>query len=51
MLSFIIAAVVTPGPDMVTQTSLALPMIALYNLSIGIAWINTRRRERRAAAE
>ena len=37
VLSFIIAAILTPGPDMVTQTFLAVPMIALYLLGIGIA--------------
>src|SRR6266566_3564790 len=36
VLAFIIAAVVTPTPDMVTQTALALPMIGLYALGIGI---------------
>ena len=30
----IIAAVVTPTPDMVTQTLLALPMFFLYEVSI-----------------
>jgi sec-independent protein translocase protein TatC len=39
LLSFIISAIVTPTPDMVTQTILALPMIALYAISILIAWI------------
>jgi sec-independent protein translocase protein TatC len=34
---FIIAAVITPTPDMVTQTLFAVPMILLYLLSIGIA--------------
>jgi sec-independent protein translocase protein TatC len=34
---FIIAAVVTPTPDMVTQTMFAVPMIFLYLLSILIA--------------
>src|SRR2546423_15275292 len=38
VLAFIIAAVVTPTPDMVMQTALALPMIGLYLLGIGIAW-------------
>jgi len=38
VLSFIIAAVVTPTPDMVTQTALAAPMIALYFLGVFIAW-------------
>jgi len=39
VIAFIVAAIVTPTPDMVTQTALALPMIGLYALGIGIAWI------------
>src|SRR5436853_6957814 len=39
LLSFIISAVVTPTPDMVTCTALALPMIGLYALGIGIAFV------------
>src|SRR5947209_12683608 len=39
VLAFIIAAIVTPTPDMVTQTALALPMIALYALGIAIAYL------------
>jgi sec-independent protein translocase protein TatC len=39
VLAFIIAAVVTPTPDMVTQSALALPMIALYALGIAIAYL------------
>jgi len=34
---FIISAVVTPTPDMVTQTLLALPMILLYEVSIFVS--------------
>ena len=36
---FVIAAVVTPTPDMATQTILALPMLGLYALGILIAWV------------
>jgi sec-independent protein translocase protein TatC len=36
---FIIAAVVTPTGDPGTHTMFAAPMLALYLLSIGIAWI------------
>src|SRR5207302_10712874 len=39
LLSFVISAIVTPTPDMVNQTLLALPMIVLYLLSILIARI------------
>ncbi len=38
VLSFIIAAVVTPTPDMVTQTALAVPMIVLYFIGVGVAY-------------
>jgi sec-independent protein translocase protein TatC len=36
---FAIAAVVTPTPDMATQTILAIPMLLLYLLGIAIAWV------------
>jgi sec-independent protein translocase protein TatC len=39
VLAFIIAAIVTPTPDMVTQTALALPMIGLYLLGIAISYV------------
>jgi sec-independent protein translocase protein TatC len=39
VVSFIIAAIVTPTPDMVTQTALALPMIGLYFLGVAIAYV------------
>ena len=39
VLSFVVAAIVTPTPDMVTQTALAVPMILLYLLGIAIAYL------------
>jgi sec-independent protein translocase protein TatC len=39
LLIFIAAAVITPTGDMVTQTIFAAPMVALYLLSIAIAWM------------
>jgi sec-independent protein translocase protein TatC len=39
LIIFIVAAVITPTGDMVTQTIFATPMVALYLLSILIAWI------------
>jgi len=48
LIIFIVAAVITPTGDPGTQTIFALPMIALYILSIGIAWIvNPRNKETR----
>jgi sec-independent protein translocase protein TatC len=42
---FVIAAVVTPTPDMATQTILAAPMLGLYALGILIAWAVQPRRK------
>lgn len=39
LIIFIVAAVITPSGDMVTQTIFAAPMLGLYFLSIGIAWM------------
>ncbi len=44
LLSFIVAAVVTPTPDIVTQTLLALPMIGLYLLGIVVAALFGKKR-------
>jgi sec-independent protein translocase protein TatC len=41
---FVIAAILTPGPDVVSQALMAAPMILLYALSILIAWIFAPRR-------
>lgn len=39
VLSFIVAAVVTPTPDIVTQAALAVPMILLYLIGVGVAYL------------
>ena len=39
LLAFIIAAVITPTPDMVTQSIIALPLIGLYLVGILVALI------------
>jgi sec-independent protein translocase protein TatC len=46
LIAFIVAAVVTPTPDVVTQSALAVPMLALYLLGVGVAWIFGRPRRR-----
>jgi sec-independent protein translocase protein TatC len=45
--SFVVAAFVTPTPDVVNQTALALPMVGLYLLGVGVAWMfgKPRRKE------
>ncbi len=49
VIAFIVGALLTPSPDPVTQLMMALPMIVLYNLSIIVSWIVTRRRVKREA--
>jgi sec-independent protein translocase protein TatC len=46
VLSFVIGAILTPGPDVVSQFLMATPMIVLYNVSILFAWRVTIKRER-----
>ena len=52
---FVIAAVITPTPDMITQSILAVPMLALYGLGILIAFFfgkeRKTRREKKAEEE
>lgn len=41
---FVIAAIITPTPDVATQTVFAVPMLVLYLLGIVIAWIFGKKR-------
>jgi sec-independent protein translocase protein TatC len=46
---FIIAAIITPTPDVVNMCIFAAPMLGLYVLSIGIAWlVHPTQRKKRA---
>jgi len=45
LVIFVVAAVITPSGDMITQSIFAAPMLGLYALSILIAWIVTPKRE------
>jgi len=47
---FVVAAVVTP-PDIISQLSLAFPMIGLYEASIWSVWLIERNRAKREAEE
>ncbi|MCP2519259.1 twin-arginine translocase subunit TatC [Candidatus Aminicenantes bacterium AC-335-K20] len=44
LVTFIIAAIITPTPDMITQSIIAIPMLALYGIGIGIAYIFGKRK-------
>ncbi|MBN1947401.1 MAG: twin-arginine translocase subunit TatC [Bradymonadales bacterium] len=50
VLTFVVGAILTP-PDPFTQITLALPLMVLYLLSIGLAYLVTRRRQARLARE
>jgi len=45
VLSFVVAAIVTPTPDMVTQAALAVPMILLYLIGTGVAFVFAKKVE------
>jgi sec-independent protein translocase protein TatC len=47
-LFFVFSAVVTPTPDPFGMTALALCLSALYFMAVGVAFLNDRRRARKA---
>lgn len=47
LMVFVVAAIITPTPDWMTQSIIAFPMLALYGLSILIAFIFGRRKEKK----
>ena len=49
LVIFVVAAVITPSADPVSQAVVAAPMIVLYGVSILIAWLFRRRDEPDAA--
>ncbi len=49
VIILIVAAVVTPTPDMLTMTVVAIPLFLLYEASISVASVVERRKKKRAA--
>jgi sec-independent protein translocase protein TatC len=47
---FVVAAMVTPTTDILNMFLFAAPMVALYGISIGVAWLVNSARERRRGA-
>ncbi len=39
LIIFVIAAIVTPTPDVVNMCIFAAPMLGLYGVSVGVAWL------------
>jgi sec-independent protein translocase protein TatC len=50
LLIFIGAAIITPSPDWVSQTLLGVPMVILYLIGVGVAYLFGPRREARVAS-
>ncbi len=46
LLVFVIAAIITPTPDMFTQSIIAVPMLGLYGISILIALVVGKQKKR-----
>jgi sec-independent protein translocase protein TatC len=52
LVIFVIAAIVTPTPDIVNMCVFAAPMILLYIFSIGVAWVvHPKQRQARKAKQ
>jgi sec-independent protein translocase protein TatC len=45
LVIFIVAAVLTPGPDVASQLLLACPLLLLYGISIGVAYFFAKQKE------
>jgi sec-independent protein translocase protein TatC len=50
IICFTVGAVLTPGPDVLSQCLMSIPLWLLYNMSIVIAWMVGRSRRKAAAA-
>jgi sec-independent protein translocase protein TatC len=52
LIIFVIAGIITPTPDIVNMCIFAAPMLALYFLSVGVAWaVHPKQREARRQKE
>jgi sec-independent protein translocase protein TatC len=51
LIIFIIAAIITPTPDIPTLCAFAMPMLGLYLIGIGVAWwVHPERRKKKESA-
>jgi sec-independent protein translocase protein TatC len=51
LIIFIVAAMLTPGPDVASQLLMAGPLLVLYGLSIGVAYAFGKPREAKSSPE
>lgn len=45
--SFVLGAILSPTPDMINQTIMAAPVIAMYQLAVAIIWFKHRKRAKK----
>jgi sec-independent protein translocase protein TatC len=50
VVAFIVSAIITP-PDPLSQLLLAIPLIVLYCVGIGVAWVVTMVRRKKKVEE
>lgn len=43
LLAFVVAAILTPTPDVVNQLMMAIPLVILYEISIVAVWLFGRK--------
>ncbi len=43
LFAFVIAAILTPTPDVINQLLMAVPLVILYEISIGAVWLFGRK--------
>jgi sec-independent protein translocase protein TatC len=43
LINFIIAAILTPTPDVVNQMMMAIPLMVLYEISVVAVWLFARK--------
>lgn len=47
LLDFILAAILTPTPDVVNQLMMAIPLMVLYEISVAAVWLFGRKKIQR----
>lgn len=49
VISFVIGAVLTPTPDPINQTLMSAPLVLLYGVGVGVAWLVQRQPEQKVS--
>ncbi|MDH4247078.1 MAG: twin-arginine translocase subunit TatC [Deltaproteobacteria bacterium] len=49
VIIFIVAAILTPTPDVYTQTLMAIPLMVLYEVSVLVSWLALPRKSKKKA--